>query len=444
MLEMNSNLALTNLEKIKQINSRLNSKNIDEVEKSVKSIIDSVKSSGNQALKEFTNKFDSYKLSDDDLKGISPKGYFEKLEPKLKEALLLAEKRITRFHEEEFKNSKFNEGWKFTGELGETLGVKYTALDSVAIYVPGGQAPLISTVLMTAIPALTAGVERIVMFSPPPINHAVLAVADLLGIKEVYPVGGAQAVAAAAYGTETIRAVDKIVGPGNIFVSTAKKQVFGTIGIDGIYGPSELAIVADETAKPKLLAADFLSQLEHGSGLESALLLCTDEKVLSETEAEIEKQIEDLKEFKSEKVIETIKSSYKDWSTCLLVDDEEIPSLINYYAPEHLEIQVSKERLTKIIGKIKHAGAIFIGANSCESLGDYLAGRSHCLPTGQSARFSSGLHCADFIKKSSILDFSSVDAKSKEFSNISKSCSEIARAESLEGHARAMDFRVED
>ncbi|NQY79706.1 MAG: histidinol dehydrogenase [Candidatus Caenarcaniphilales bacterium] len=441
---MNSNVAVTNLEKIKQINSRLDSKNIDEVEKSVKSILDSVKDSGNEALKELTSKFDSYELSDDDLKGISPKGYFEKLEPKLNEALLLAEKRITRFHEEEFANSKFNEGWKFTGDLGEELGVKYTALDSVAIYVPGGQAPLISTVLMTAIPAITAGVKRIVMFSPPPINHAVLAVAELVGVKEVYSVGGAQAVAAAAYGTETIKPVDKIVGPGNIFVSTAKKQVFGTIGIDGIYGPSELAIIADETAKPKHLAADFLSQLEHGSGLESALLLCTDEKVLAETETEIERQIEALKEFKSEKVIETIKNSYKTWSACLLANEDEIPELINYYAPEHLEIQLTKERLTKIIEKIKHAGAIFIGANSCESLGDYLAGPSHCLPTGRTARFSSGLHCADFIKKSSIIDFSNINNASKDFIEISKSCSEIARAESLEGHAKAMDFRIEE
>lgn len=441
---MNSNVAVTNLEKIKQINSRLDSKNINEVEKSVKAIIDSVRSTGNSALKEFTSKFDSYELSEEDFNSIKPQNYFEEINPELKEALLLAKKRISRFHEEEYANSKFNEGWKFTGELGEELGVKYTALDSVAIYVPGGQAPLISTVLMTAIPAITAGVRRIVMFSPPPISHAVLAVAELLGIKEVYPVGGAQAVAAAAYGTETIKPVDKIVGPGNIFVSTAKKQVFGTIGIDGIYGPSELAIIADETAKPKHLAADFLSQLEHGSGLESALLLCTDEKVLIETETEIEKQIEALKEFKSEKVIETIKNSYKSWSACLLVNEDEIPELINYYAPEHLEIQLRKETLTKIIGKIKHAGAIFIGANSCESLGDYLAGPSHCLPTGRTARFSSGLHCADFIKKSSIIDFSQINSESTEFKEITKACSKIARAESLEGHARAMDFRVAD
>lgn len=441
---MNSNVAVTNLEKIKQINSRLDSKNINEVEKSVKAIIDSVRSTGNSALKEFTSKFDSYELSEEDFNSIKPQNYFEEINPELKEALLLAKKRISRFHEEEYANSKFNEGWKFTGELGEELGVKYTALDSVAIYVPGGQAPLISTVLMTAIPAITAGVRRIVMFSPPPISHAVLAVAELLGIKEVYPVGGAQAVAAAAYGTETIKPVDKIVGPGNIFVSTAKKQVFGTIGIDGIYGPSELAIIADETAKPKHLAADFLSQLEHGSGLESALLLCTDEKVLIETETEIEKQIEALKEFKSEKVIETIKNSYKSWSACLLVNEDEIPELINYYAPEHLEIQLRKETLTKIIGKIKHAGAIFIGANSCESLGDYLAGPSHCLPTGRTARFSSGLHCADFIKKSSIIDFSQIKSESTEFKEITKACSKIARAESLEGHARAMDFRVAD
>lgn len=441
---MNSNVAVTNLEKIKQINSRLDSKNIDEVEKSVKSIIDSVMSSGNKALKEFTSHFDSYELSEEDLRGLKPKGYFEKLEPKLKEALLLAEKRIKKFHQEEFNNSKFREGWKFTGELGEELGVKYTALDSVAIYVPGGQAPLISTVLMTAIPAITAGVKRIIMFSPPPINHAVLAVAELIGIKEVYPLGGAQAVAAAAYGTETITPVDKIVGPGNIFVSTAKKQVFGTIGIDGIYGPSELAIVADKTAKPKQLAADFLSQLEHGSGLESALLLCTDEFTLKEAELEIEKQIEALKEFKSEKVIETIKGSYKRWSACMLVREEEIADLINYYAPEHLEIQLENKLTRDILKKIKHAGAIFIGAKSCESLGDYLAGPSHCLPTGRSARFSSGLHCADFIKKISIIDFSDIKSSSKDFIKISKSCSEIARAESLEGHAKAMDFRIED
>ena len=299
---MQGEALLTNLEKIKQINSRLDSKNIEEIEKSVKSILDSVKNDGNKALINYSKKFDAYDLSEDELKGINPNGYFKKkdIETELQNALELAKARIEKFHSEEYKNSNFSKGWSFTGDLGENLGVKYTALDSVAIYVPGGQAPLISTVMMTAIPAITAGVERIVMFSPPPIHHGILAVADLLGIKEIYPVGGAQAVAAAAYGTETIKPVDKIVGPGNIFVSTAKKQVFGTIGIDGIYGPSELAIVADETGIPEQIAADFLSQLEHGSGLESALLLCTDAEVLKATKKEIEKQIEILKEFKSE------------------------------------------------------------------------------------------------------------------------------------------------
>ena len=435
--------SLSNLDLIKKINSRLDSKNIKAIEDIVNEILDKVRLYGNSALKDFSKKFDKYDISDEELKGISVKGAYEKLATDLKTSLELAKKRIEKFHLEEYRSSNFAAGWGFTAKLGERLGVRYTSLDSVAVYIPGGRAPLFSTVLMTVIPAKVAGVKRIVLFSPPPIHPSIAALAELLEVNEVYPIGGAQAVAVAAYGTETIRAVDKIVGPGNIFVSLAKKNVFGTIGIDGIFGPSELAIVADKSAKPRDIAADFLSQLEHGSGLESALLICNDKNLLEDSIHEIESEIEALRAFKTDEQIEIIKKSYEDYSACLFEEDaQEICELINYYAPEHLELQADDALISVLISGIKHAGAIFIGINACESLGDYLAGPSHCLPTGRGARYASGLHCADFMKKTSLIDFRGVDRQSLEFKELAEHTARLARAENLEAHARAMINRV--
>jgi len=440
---MPSSTKVSNLDAVKKINSRLNSKALKDIENAVAEILEDIKLHGNKSIKKFTEKFDHYTLSDADLKGISVTGNFSTLDPDLQNSLNIAKERIERFHLEEFKSSNFSQGWGFTGALGERLGVRYTSLDSVAIYIPGGKAPLFSTVLMTAIPAKVAGVKRIALFSPPPIHKTILGVADLLGIEEVYPIGGVQAIAAAAYGTETIEAVDKVVGPGNIYVSLAKKNVFGTIGIDGIFGPSELAIVADSTAKPQEIAADFLSQLEHGSGLESALLICTDKDMLQDSINEIEQQIESLKSHKTEEQINTIRSSFKNYSACLFTKNtDEICDLINFYAPEHLELQVENSLASILINGVRHAGAIFIGSNACESLGDYLAGPSHCLPTGRGARYASGLHCADFMKKSSLIDFRGVSSNCSAFKELTEHTARLARAENLEAHARAIINRV--
>jgi histidinol dehydrogenase len=439
-----SEISSDNLNKLKATTARFSDQHIKDYQKSVEEIISNIKSNGDKALAEYSLKFDNFKI---DLACDKPfnikldlinKPNLNNLSPEIKAALLNAKARIEKFHEEEYNNSKFAKGWSYTGPLNEKLGVKYDPLGAVAVYVPGGKAPLVSTVLMTVIPAKTAGVKRIVLVSPPPISTGILAAAELLEIEEIVQAGGAQAVAAVAHGTQSIKAVDKIVGPGNIYVSLAKKIVFGKIGIDGIYGPSELAILADAFAKPKQIAADLLSQLEHGSGLESVLLVSTDTKLNSQVYDYIYQELEDLlaQKLKTEKQIETIKSSLNQHSALLVAKDlKEAIAIINYYAPEHLELCVNNAR--DLIPEFKTAGAIFVGNNSCESLGDYLAGPSHCLPTSGSARFSSGLQCHDFVRKTSIIDFS----ESTELESISKDVALIARLEELEMHARAMEYR---
>lgn len=426
-----------NSKRIKEINQRLSETNISEKEASVREIINDVVKKGDLALQHYSKKFDGVELSSFKLDFSNA---LDLISDELKHALKNAAQRIEKFHLEEMKSSNLKSGWSFTGDLNEKLGVKYLALDSTAIYVPGGQAPLVSTVLMTAIPAKVAGVKRIVMFSPPPINTAILAAAKIAGVDEVYSIGGAQAIAAAAYGTETIKPVDKIVGPGNVYVSLAKKMVFGKVGIDGVFGPSELAIVADDSADSEYLAADLISQLEHGSGLESALMLTTSAELAQKTREEFYKQVDAMKTLKTEQQIKTILNSFEKWSDILVVANlDEAAELINLYAPEHLELQLEPTVIDSFLANLKHAGAVFIGAKSCESLGDYLAGPSHCLPTNTSARFSSGLQSSDFIKKISIIDFSS--SKDAEFQQIIKDVAIIARAEELEGHARAMEKR---
>ncbi len=434
-----------NQAKLKQIAARLSDTNLAKKELAVRDIVENIKILGDKAVAAYSKKFDGvdFDLNQKDPFKITSSHSFSKLSKELQTALKQAKSRIEKFHKEEFKHSEFSKGWSYKGKLGEKLGIKYQALDSVAIYIPGGQAPLLSTVLMTAIPAKVAGVRRIVMISPPPINSGILAAAELAGVDEIYAIGGAQAIAALAYGTQSIKAVDKIVGPGNIYVSLAKKQVFGQVGIDGIYGPSELAIIADDSAKPKQLAADLISQLEHGSGLESTLLVSTSKRIIEETESELSSQIHDLNiNHKSPEQTNTIRNSLKNWSALLHIENlEEAIEIINDYAPEHLEIQLKKNKLKSTIAKIKNAGAIFIGTNSCESLGDYIAGPSHCLPTGGTSRFSSGLQCVDFIKRTSIIDFSVVKQSNHGFQELIDNVATIARAEMLEGHARAMEER---
>lgn len=437
-----------NIQRLREVSQRLDSSSVIEIEQSVREIIEEVKKLGDLSLAKFCKKFDNY---DYDLSKAKPfhieikkgsKENFSKLNPELQEALIEAKERITEFHKQEINHLNL-QGWSFTGKVGEQLGIRYSALDSVAIYIPGGQAALISTVLMTAIPAKAAGVKRIVLLSPPPISTEILAAAELCELDEIIGLGGAQAIAALSYGTETITNVDKIVGPGNIYVSLAKKYCFGKIGIDGIYGPSELAILADNSARADFIASDLLSQLEHGSGLESVLLVSLSEKLLEKVKNEIKKQIDALKTFKTEKQIQTIQNSYEKWSALLYAEDlDKACELINIYAPEHLEIQLEASLINSAIKEIKNAGAIFIGNSSSESLGDYIAGPSHCLPTGGSARFSSGLQTIDFIKRSSIIDFSKVNSSGAEFKKLNQQAAIIARAEKLEAHARAAELRI--
>lgn len=416
-------------------------KSFREIDIKVMEILNKVAEEKDKALQFYSKEFDKFDLNESNIRIDLNKEL--KIDESLKVSLEHAKARIEKFHKEEYKNSKFETGWSFEGELGENLGAKYDALDAVGVYVPGGKAVLISTVLMTVIPAKIAGVKRIVMVSPPPINDEMLFTAKLAGVDEVYQVGGAQAIAALTYGTESIEPVNKIVGPGNIYVTAAKKLVYGTVGIDGVYGPSDIAVLADESANPKFIAADLLSQLEHGTGFEGIDLVSLSEKLLDEVQVEMEKQLEDLKQHKTKEQIDTIKSTYSKWDFSYFSDIEWGVKTINSIAPEHLELHLSKENLEYAVPRLNTAGAIFIGDISCESLGDYLAGPSHCLPTGMTAKFSSGLQVADFVRKTSIIDFSKVDIKSEAFSKLSASVARIARAEGLEAHAKAMEIRVE-
>ena len=427
-------------EKIDKINKRVDIEKLMSINDIVKKIVLNVKRKGDKAIAEYCEKFDKYNV---DLKKERPftistkqTNYFESLDQELQAALKEAKKRIEEFHKKDLEHFTTT-SWLFEGCYKEQLGAKITTIDSVAIYVPGGQAPLVSTLLMTAIPAKIAGVRRIAIFSPPPVNKTILAVAELLDIDEVHTIGGAQAVAAAAFGTESIERLDKIVGPGNIYVSEAKKMLNGIIGIDGVYGPSELAILCDETADIKKLAIDLLSQLEHGSGLESTLLVSTDKEIINNIEKQIYQEIDQINY--TDKTRETIINSIREWTVFNFEEDIEIAiDLINYYAPEHLELQLNPENLTRAKAGIKNAGAIFIGENSCESLGDYLAGPSHCLQTAGSAKFSSGLQISDFYKKTSIIDFS----EAKNIDPLLKATAQIARAEGLEAHAKAAEYRL--
>jgi len=408
-----------------------------EINDIVKKIILEIKQKGDRALAFYSQEFDNFTIDENQANPfkVTNDVKFTDLDKELQQALLIAKNRIENFHQHDLKNS-IKDSWIFTGQHQEKLGAQLNAIESVALYIPGGNAPLVSTLLMTAIPAITAGVKRIALFSPPLINQNILGLADLLGITEIYQIGGAQAVAAAALGTESIQAFDKIVGPGNIFVSEAKKILNGIIGIDGIYGPSELAILCDETANIENLAIDLLSQLEHGSGLESTLLVSSSKDIIEKIEKQLEIEIEAINYTDKQKV--TIKNSIKQWSAFIYEEDfNKAIELINNYAPEHLELQLSAEKIDQAKEQIKNAGAMFIGSKSCESLGDYLAGPSHCLPTANSARFSSGLQVSDFYKKTSIIDFSNA----KEIEDLLEATAKIARAEGLEAHAKAADYR---
>ncbi len=397
---------------------------IDEFEESVKNIIKDVKERGDEAVIEFTKQFDKVELKPEEL--IVP---FEKLEEayeqvddETKWALEVAIERVREFHEKQIENSYFKE------EEGMILGQKVIPIERAGLYVPGGKAAYPSTVIMNAIPAEVAGVKEIVMCSPNP-NKYTLAAAFLCGIEIVYRVGGAQAVAAMAYGTETIKKVDKIVGPGNIFVALAKKNVYGAVDIDSIAGPSEILVIADETANPEWTAADLLSQAEHDE-LAAAILVTTSEKLANEVKDILYNKF--LPNFSRKEIAE---KSLNNYGHIFIVEDlEKACNVANYIAPEHLEI------LTKspfdLLNKIKHAGAIFLGEYSTEPLGDYILGPNHVLPTGRAARFSSPLGVYDFVKRSSVIYVSK-----EGFERVEKYAAKIAEAEGLEAHKLGIEIR---
>ncbi|MDN5388903.1 MULTISPECIES: histidinol dehydrogenase [Bacillus] len=399
----------------------------EEQRKAVRRIIEEVKKNGNSAVSAFTRQFDGADVADFRVSEKEIKEAYTTLKKRDLEIIRAAILNIKEYHERQLTSS-----WFYHRKDGTMLGQKITPLDSAGVYVPGGTAAYPSSVLMNVIPALVAGVDRIVLASPPgkdgKLSAGVLAAAAELGVTEIYKMGGAQAIAALAYGTESISPVDKITGPGNIYVALAKREVFGQVDIDMIAGPSEIAILADSTANHREIAADLLSQAEHDAMASS--ILVTDSKPLAESVLkEVYEQLEHLP--RKEIARQSIDNHGLIYVTKTM---HEAVSVINELAPEHLEILTAQP--DALLGQIKHAGAIFLGRYSSEPVGDYFAGPNHVLPTNGTARFSSPLNVTDFQKRSSIISYSR-DAFRENAENIAA----FARLEGLEAHARAIESR---
>ena len=396
----------------------------------VKDIISEIKLKGDSALIAYTEKFDGLHVETASELEISKEKLLAALNGLPKEqktALELSAKRVMDYHQRQLQPS-----WDFTEIDGTKLGQRVLPIDRAGLYVPGGKAAYPSSVLMNAIPAKVAGVEEVIMVVPTPkgeVNQLVLAAAAISGVDRVFTIGGAQAVAALAYGTETIPAVDKIVGPGNIYVATAKREVFGTVGIDMIAGPSEILVICDGKTDPDWIAMDLFSQAEHDENAQS-ILICPDESFLEKVEASINKLLPTMERR------EIISASLYSRAAFILVDNlEQAAQVSNSIAPEHLELSV--EDPEALLPLIKHAGAIFMGRYTAEALGDYCAGPNHVLPTSGTARFSSPLGVYDFQKRSSILFFSEQGA-----SEAGKIASIMARGEGLTAHAQSAEYRI--
>ena len=402
-----------------------------EISNSVKKIISDVRRNGDSSVLDYTQQFDSImakSISELTISKESLKQSFDKLDKEQKDALSIAAERIKSYHQ-----NQVQESWNYSEDDGTVLGQKITPLERAGLYVPGGKAAYPSSVLMNSIPAKVAGVEELIMVVPTPkgiVNELVLAAAYVAEVDLVITIGGAQAIAALAYGTESIPKVDKIVGPGNIYVATAKRQVFGQVGIDMIAGPSEILIICDGKTNPDWVAMDLFSQAEHDEDAQ-AILLCPDEKFIKEVERSISKLLPSMER---EQIIKT--SLEKRGALILTQDIDEAVKISNRIAPEHLELSV--EDPESIIDDIKHAGAIFMGTYSSEALGDYCAGTNHVLPTSSTARFSSPLGVYDFIKRSSIV-MASKDGANK----LGKTASVLAYGEGLEAHAKSALYRTD-
>jgi histidinol dehydrogenase len=404
----------------------------DKVNMIVNEVIGRVRTEGDAALVEYTNRFDrtnASSMQDLELGQARLQQALDGLPAEQRAALEKAAERVRGYHERQK-----GESWQYTEADGTMLGQQITPMDRVGIYVPGGKAAYPSSVLMNALPAHVAGVREIIMVVPTPegvLNELVLAAAALAGVDRVFTLGGAQAVAALAYGTETVPRVDKIVGPGNIFVATAKRAVFGAVGIDMIAGPSEILVVCDGKTDPDWVAMDLFSQAEHDEDAQS-ILICPDADYLDQVEASINKLLPTMERH------EIIEISLQNRAALIKVADmEQAAELSNRIAPEHLELSV--EDPVALLPQIRHAGAIFMGRYTAEALGDYCAGPNHVLPTSGTARFSSPLGVYDFQKRSSLIMFSADGA-----SEMGKVASVLARGESLTAHARSAEYRIKN
>ncbi len=401
----------------------------EDVEAAARAIIADVARRGDTALIEFTAKFDRQTLTAGTLR--VPQSEIDAAEKSLgkdeRDALHFASQRIEAFHRRQMPADD-----RHTDALGVELGIRWTAIESVGLYVPGGTAAYPSSVLMNAVPARVAGVERIVMVTPTPdgkVNPLVLAAAKIAGVDEVYRVGGAQAVAALAYGTATIAPVAKIMGPGNAYVAAAKRLVFGTVGIDLIAGPSEVLVVADAENDPDWLAADLLAQAEHDTAAQSILI--TESAALADAvAAAVERQLKTLPR------AETAAASWRDYGALVVVKSlGKAMELANRIAPEHLELAVADPE--RLLVRVRNAGAVFLGRHTPEVIGDYVGGPNHVLPTARSARFSSGLGVLDFLKRTSLLKLGP-----DQLAALAPSALTLAKAEGLDAHARSVAIRL--
>ena len=396
----------------------------------VTNIITEIVEEKNSALKRHIEKFDKWEVKSDDELLISKddmKKAYENIDENLKSALHKAYDRIKAYHEKQLPKS-----WIDFEKNGTILGQKVTAVDRAGLYIPGGKAAYPSSLLMNAIPAIVAGVEEIVVCTPTPnneINELLLAACYICNISKAFKVGGASAIAAMAYGTETIPKVDVITGPGNIFVATAKKLVFGEVNIDMIAGPSEIGILSDSTAKPKYLAIDLLSQAEHDE-MASSIMITTDENIAKQTSLEVDNYLKTLSRS------EIARKSIDERGAIIIASSmDEACELMNEIAPEHLEVMTTNP--FELLSKIKHAGAIFLGENTPEPIGDYIAGPNHTLPTGSTAKFYSPLNVENFMKKSSIINFSS-----QAIDELGEACAILADTEGLTAHAESVRVRL--
>ena len=414
-----------------RIGSRTHNEDTRLKEDTVKEIIAVVREKGDRALIDYTEKFDRQVLTAEKIRvsGSELDAAYQQISQDLLHAIQLAAQKIEAFHRQKIPKS-----WVQFDDDDVVLGKRYTPVDRAGLYVPGGRAAYPSTVLMNAIPAKVAKVPRIVMVTPPgeelKMNPAVLVAAQEAGIDEIYRIGGAQAIAALAYGTETIPKVDVITGPGNIYVTLAKKMVYGTVGIDSLAGPSEVLIIADDRANPVHVAADLLAQAEHDP-LAAAILLTTDSQLAEKVQQEVSKQLENHpRRLLTEKAI-------AHYGLIVVVDSlTEAAQLSNLFAPEHLELEVADP--WALVEQIRHAGAIFLGSSTPEAVGDYLAGPNHTLPTSGAARYASALGVETFMKHSSLIQYSPTALK-----KMSSTIQILAQAEGLPSHADSVKFRTE-